>query len=73
MYTSPRRKHEPDNGDDDDDAGDGGTRDEDDSGEQQLFPSRKRTSTATEICLNVTESLDELANSQAVGHKGEPR
>ena len=61
----PRRKHEPDDGDNDDDAGDGGTRDEDDSGEQQVFPSRKRTATATEICLNVTESLDELAKSQA--------
>ena len=73
MYTSPRQKHEPDDGDNDDDAGDGGTRDEDDSGEQQVFPSRKRTATATEICLNVTESPDELAKSQAVEHNDEPQ
>ena len=72
MYTSPRRKHEPDDGDNDDDAGDGGTRDEDDSGEQQ-FPPRRETATATNICLNVTESLDELAKSQAVEHNDEPQ
>ena len=31
------------------------------------------TATATNICLNVTESLDKLAKSQAVEHKDEPR
>ena len=68
----PPPKHEPDYGDDDDDAGDGGTCDDDDSGEQQCS-SRRRTATATEICLNVTESLDELAKSQADEHNDEPQ
>ena len=72
LPTHPPPKHEPDDGDDDDEAGDGGTRDDDESGEQQCS-SPRRTATATEICLDVTESLDELAKSQAVGHMDEPR
>ena len=72
VYPPTPPKHEPDDGDDDDEAGDGGTRDDDESGGQQ-FSSRRRTATATEICLNVTDSLDELANTQAVEHKDEPR
>ena len=72
LACTPPPEHEPDDGDEEDYAGDGGTCDDDDSCDQQ-FSSRMRTATATDICLGVTESLDELAKSQAVEHKDEPR